>query len=350
MKIAAVILASLIGTNDAKKNSNRVRRSHGRRHRRNNDSLTYQFKIHKNSKVDDLDPRSFLNVTQTDKQHVKTMTELGSRRFIQLKKMMDYMFQNLEDVAPPLDNFFGYGCWCIAHGENPLLAKRGLPADDVDSVCKEHALCYECARLDYGHKCDPTQKDYSIIGETDLVTGEKYLTCANEDDVCRQTLCECDKMLVEGLVREYKKWDVKYHINTSGFNGHQDCELPEPIHDWGEQDQCCGAYPHRAPFRSDNGNRQCCNNKTYHTFYLECCDGEIKNKGHCPSEATLIDDASAESTTVIDNGEPEPTGHPTGHHTGHNSGHSTGHHPSQSDSSHSSNSNGHSSSEPEASQ
>ena len=64
----------------------------------------------------------------------------------------------------------------------------------------------------------------------------------------------------------------------------------------------------------------------------------------------LIDDASAESTTVIDNGEPEPTGHPTGHHTGHNSGHPTGHHPSQSDSSHSSNSNGHSSSEPEASQ
>ena len=52
-------------------------------------------------------------------------------------------------------------------------------------------------------------------------------------------------MLVEGLVREHKKWDVKYHINTSGFNGHQDCELPEPIHDWGELDQCCGTYPHR---------------------------------------------------------------------------------------------------------
>ena len=29
-------------------------------------------------------------------------------------------------------DLLGYGCWCIAHGENPLLAKRGLPADDID--------------------------------------------------------------------------------------------------------------------------------------------------------------------------------------------------------------------------
>ena len=113
------------------------------------------------------------------------MTVPGARRFIQLKKMMDYMFQNIADVPPPLDNFFGYGCWCVAHGENPLLAKRGLPADKIDSVCKDHALCYECARLDYGHTCDPTQHDYSIIGNVDLVTGEKYLTCADED-VCKK--------------------------------------------------------------------------------------------------------------------------------------------------------------------
>lgn len=308
MKIAAVILASLIGTGEARRQrksvgNQRNRRSNGHnRHRRNNEStLNYAFKIHK---VEGEDPRAFLNVTRTDRQHVNKMSEIGSRRFIQLKKMMDYMFQNVADVPPPMDNFFGYGCWCIAHGENPLLAKRGLPADPIDSVCKDHALCYECARLDYGHKCDPTQKDYTVVGNTDLVTGEKYLTCANEDDVCRQTLCECDKMLVEGLVREYAKWDVKYHINTSGFNGHQDCELPEPIHDWGEQDQCCGTYPHRAPYRSDNGNRQCCNNKTYHTFYLECCDGEIKNKGSCPSVATPLDD---NASSVID-GEPQPAG------------------------------------------
>ena len=52
-------------------------------------------------------------------------------------------------------------------------------------------------------------------------------------------------MLVEGLVREADKWDVQYHIAQSGFDGRASCELPEPIHDWGELDQCCGEYPHR---------------------------------------------------------------------------------------------------------
>jgi hypothetical protein len=43
----------------------------------------------------------------------------------------------------------------------------------------------------------------------------------------------------------------------------------------------------RAPFRSDNGNRQCCNDKTYHTFYLECCEGEVKQKGYCSAGNTI---------------------------------------------------------------
>merc|ERR1711892_681650 len=122
----------LNSSNEARKNRSnnlRARRSNGHRHRRNNEqALNYAFKIHK---VDGEDPRAFLNVTRTDRQHVNNMSDIGSRRFIQLKKMMDYMFQNTADVPPPMDNFFGYGCWCIAHGENPLLAKRGLPADPV---------------------------------------------------------------------------------------------------------------------------------------------------------------------------------------------------------------------------
>ena len=48
--------------------------------------------------------------------------------------MIDYLFQNKNMTEiPSLTEWWGYGCWCIAHGENPLLAKRGLPADNVDS-------------------------------------------------------------------------------------------------------------------------------------------------------------------------------------------------------------------------
>jgi hypothetical protein len=287
MKIAAMVIASLC-VGDAKQNRHRrhVGESRGRiRHRRNEPNLPkYSFKIHKDA-VDangkaGLSSRSFLNIKKEDKKMIKTLSDAGARRYIHLKKMMDYMFQNVNTTSPAMEQFFGYGCWCVAHGENPLLAKRGLPADEIDSVCKDHALCYECARLDYGHKCDATQKDYTVIANQDLVTGEHYLTCSNED-VCQQTICECDKMLVEGLAKKAHTWNEELHINKSGFNGKEKCELPEPIHDWGQLDQCCGEYPNRAPFRSDNGNRQCCGNKTYHTFYLECCDGDVKQKGFC---------------------------------------------------------------------
>jgi len=289
MKIASMVIASLCAV-DAKNRNRRHVGTGKNRHRRNDDSVPrYSFKIHKDAMDENgkagVSARSFLNIQKEDKKMIRSLSQAGGRRYIQLKKMMDYMFQNVNGTSPAMEQFFGYGCWCVAHGENPLLAKRGLPADPIDSVCKEHALCYECARLDYGHKCDPTQKDYTVIGNADLVTGEKYLTCTNED-VCQQTLCECDKMLVEGLVREAEKWDVQYHIAQSGFDGRASCELPEPIHDWGELDQCCGEYPHRAPFRSDNGNRQCCNDKTYHTFYLECCEGEVKQKGFCSAGNT----------------------------------------------------------------
>lgn len=91
--------------------------------------------------------RSFLNIQKEDKKMIRSLTQAGGRRYIQLKKMvsfsrkcpilwkyfkMDYMFQNVNGTSPAMEQFFGYGCWCVAHGENPLLAKRGLPADPID--------------------------------------------------------------------------------------------------------------------------------------------------------------------------------------------------------------------------
>lgn len=268
--------------------------SHHKRRRRaesgSNSGAEYVFKMHRNA-VDEnggaIKARSFLNFDKDDRVMMAQLSQVGGRRYLHLKKMVDYLFQNRNLTTPlPLTQWWGYGCWCIAHGENPLLAKRGLPADTIDSVCKDHALCYECARMDYGHTCDPTQHGYEVIGNMDLVTGKKFLSCGSNTDVCKKSLCMCDKMLAEGLVRTFDSWDEKYHISSSGFDGQSECELPEPIHDWGELDQCCGEYPLRAPYRSDNGNRQCCVDKTYHTYYLECCDNEVKTKGFCTSPAS----------------------------------------------------------------
>lgn len=296
MRIATFIIAILTIT-DAKRHTNKRRRrrreisSKHRRRRENNapNDAVYSFRLHRNA-VDKEDgkgatPRSFLNFDKDDRMMMATLSQVGGRRYLHLKKMVDFLFQNKNTTSPPLTEWWGYGCWCIAHGENPLLAKRGLPADQIDSVCKDHALCYECARMDYGHTCDPTQVGYQVTGMKDLVSNHRFLSCENTD-VCEQSLCQCDKMLAEGLVRTYDQWDEQYHISTSGFDGRAQCELPEPIHDWGELDQCCGEYPLRAPYRSDNGNRQCCVDKTYHTYYLECCNNEVKTKGFCQSPAS----------------------------------------------------------------
>lgn len=77
--------------------------------------------------------RSFLNFDQKDKVMMSQLSHVGGRRYLHLKKMVDYLFQNKNTTSPPLTEWWGYGCWCIAHGENPLLAKRGLPADPIDS-------------------------------------------------------------------------------------------------------------------------------------------------------------------------------------------------------------------------
>jgi hypothetical protein len=294
MKFHAVVLAAVMTTcTESKLHRQRKRRGagghHGGRLRRNDShQAEYIFKVHKHALVDNetglkMKKTSFINFDKDDRHLMAALSEAGGRRYEHLKSIFDFLFQSHNVTEHSITDFWGYGCWCIAHGEDPRLAKRGLPADDIDAVCKNHALCYDCARIDYTHKCDPTQVGYSILGGSDLMTGEKYLECDNPDDVCKQTLCECDKMLVEGLISEYEKYDTKYHIQTSGFDGKNDCELPEPKHDWGDMDQCCGDYPMRQPFRSDNGNRQCCVDKTYHTYYLECCDGEVTNKGFCPN-------------------------------------------------------------------
>lgn len=292
MRISAFLVAVLTIA-DTKRHTNKRRRrreisSRNRKRRDNTQNADFVFKLHKDAveKGDVMGARSFLNFDQKDKVMMSQLSHVGGRRYLHLKKMVDYLFQNKNTTSPPLTEWWGYGCWCIAHGENPLLAKRGLPADPIDSVCKDHALCYECARMDYGHTCDPTQVGYEVIGNKDLVTGKRYLSCpVHNNNVCEQSLCECDKMLAEGLVKTYGHWDEKYHISTSGFDGRADCELPEPVHDWGELDQCCGEYPNRAPYRSDNGNRQCCVDKTFHTYYLECCDSEVKTKGFCTPQS-----------------------------------------------------------------
>merc|ERR1712084_50855 len=51
-----------------------------------------------------------------------------------------------------------------------------------------------------------------------------------------------------------------------------------PIPAW----QCCGAYPNRFPYKTNNGARGCCSGATYATALLECCpNGSTAVIGTC---------------------------------------------------------------------
>ena len=63
------------------------------RHRRNDDSLPrYSFKIHKDAMDENgkagVSARSFLNIQKEDKKMIRSLSQAGGRRYIQLKKMV----------------------------------------------------------------------------------------------------------------------------------------------------------------------------------------------------------------------------------------------------------------------
>jgi len=47
-------------------------------------------------------------------------------------------------------------------------------------------------------------------------------------------------------------------------------------------DSCCGKYPERYPYFSDNGERECCGQKTYYKSVFQCCPGDrLQPYGTC---------------------------------------------------------------------
>ena len=65
------------------------------RHRRNDDSLPrYSFKIHKDAMDENgkagVSARSFLNIQKEDKKMIRSLSQAGGRRYIQLKKMVSF--------------------------------------------------------------------------------------------------------------------------------------------------------------------------------------------------------------------------------------------------------------------
>lgn len=168
------------------------------------------------------------------------------------------------------------GCWCNLI--NNYNKQHGHPVGAMDTACRAHSHCYKCMTMDYA--CTEAQNAYQVF----LDTRTDEFTCERNDDPCALNACQCDVELVNNLVlaagddsnqiaslTEYGGFDASVQCVSSGAGGNK-------------PDQCCGEYPKRFPFFSNDGRRDCCAGKTYNTYSLECCaSGEVKGIGSCDS-------------------------------------------------------------------
>lgn len=204
----------------------------------------------------------------------------GLRRFRQLKEMVLH-----KQPEATFGKYCYYGCWCMAIGHEGFKGK-GPTQDPVDSACKIHTHCYECAQKDENSRstCNPETVKYDYDLMIDDVTNDRQITCndpyfdeagGNKKSHCRRAICECDRGLSFRLAEQASNWVVDHHHKWADF----DTTVCVADGSGGEKpDSCCGKYDFpntRFPYKSGSGARGCCGQKTYDTTVSDCCPGDV---------------------------------------------------------------------------
>ena len=99
-------------------------------------------------------------------------------------------------------------------------------------------------------------------------------------NTCRQTLCNCDKILVEKLLDYKDIYNTNMHHGS--FNKEKECVSQCQIDpDTGKcvkYDACCNdASGKRKPFFSKGGRMKCCVNRVYDSTTLRCCGDRVSD-------------------------------------------------------------------------
>jgi len=185
-----------------------------------------------------------------------------------------------------------YGCWC-QFGD---FAGRGKPVDEWDLQCKILQDNYECIAMEDDNlgQCDVFGTDYnSSIGigdkhEMSLARLKYECEKANGQDTCASKICLVEGSFIQNLIqmafREGKKPDfMRFSHRSPMFDPAVSCSVSGNSRgNEGFERSCCGEYPRRFPFKSYEGDRECCFGKTYDVNMLECCDdGRVRGIGGC---------------------------------------------------------------------
>lgn len=223
-----------------------------------------------------------------------------------------------------LSNIFEYGCWCHFGDDKPA---RGPSMDSVDGYCKRWYDSKDCVRIDGENASPPTMcdisiqyvdaiaslpfpfdptHDYSALCTVAQTTG----TWADaEEQACAVANCEIDAYFLRDIFNHMAFNNLNQTLSVAfGFDTDFTCRgivanglMPStaapfttaapqvvttaapgttatPIPTW----ECCGAYPDRFPYKTNQGARDCCNGATFATALLECCpNGSTAVIGAC---------------------------------------------------------------------
>lgn len=165
-----------------------------------------------------------------------------------------------------------FGCWLqLANEDAWIVSNKGDPVNELDAAGRQWYKCHQCTSVDESH-CMGISQNY---GSPVYDKKTKSFSCPGQPNTCDYNACSCDVQLAEDLSSLVDYYYDEFNSETGIFDPKQKC-LAATGNGAGMADQCCGNYPLRFPFHSDNGKRGCCNGKTFDSSNMMCCaDGNI---------------------------------------------------------------------------
>jgi len=156
-----------------------------------------------------------------------------------------------------------------------------------DQLCKQLHDGYTCAIIDAESTpdqetnaenkiCEPWNIEYKAVS---IFSNNPKTDCdaANTENECAAHACTIEtffqQQVISNLFADIDIDAISFG-HSEGFDTRTGCPINQGTKS--ETRECCGDYPSRFPYKSLDGNRSCCNGKTYSTVKYECCeDGTI---------------------------------------------------------------------------
>lgn len=216
--------------------------------------------------------------------------ELEGRKYNHIVKMVKKMATTNWSLRELFRRIQNYGCHCFP-GQTREVGGHGPALDQQDVTCRTLSRCHRCISMQYG---DNTQ-NYRFLHKNGDIDCERNLV--NGNGQAAYDLCQCDAQFARDIASFWKDEDFNNYFWLKPNQMNKPIERRDPEHQSkfsednpgicdpvvieSKADECCGSYPFRYPYDSDD--KSCCDNSDiFNPLFSECCDdGTIAKAGEC---------------------------------------------------------------------